>query len=63
MTPRGWLTTGEAGERLGVSAGDVTGMILDGELPGRPASDYSRLLVREADVEEYLTRHPQTAST
>ena len=52
MTPKGWLTTGEAGERLGVSAGDVTGMILDGELPGRPASDYSRLLVREADVEE-----------
>ncbi len=63
MTPKGWLTTGEAARRLGISAGDVACLVLDGELPGRPASDYSRLLVREADLEEYLARHPQTAST
>lgn len=63
MTEQRWLTTGEAARRLGISSGDVACLVLDGELPGRPASDYSRLLVREADVEEYLARHPQTAST
>jgi hypothetical protein len=63
MTPQGWLTTGEAGRRLGMSAGDVTGLIMDGELPGRPAPDYSRLIVREADVDRYLALHPQGAST
>ena len=63
MTEQRWLTTGEAGRRLGMSAGDVSCLILDGELPGRPAPDYSRLMVREVDVEDYLTKHPQGAST
>ena len=63
MTEQRWLTTGEAARRLDISAGDVACLVLDGELPGRPASDYRRLLVREADLEEYLARHPETAST
>lgn len=63
MTEQRWLTTGEAARRLGISAGDVACLVLDGELPGRPATDYSTLLVREADLEEYLVRHPQAAST
>ncbi|MBL8775284.1 MAG: helix-turn-helix domain-containing protein [Acidimicrobiales bacterium] len=63
MTEQRWLTTGEAAQRLGISSGDVACLVLDGELPGRPASDYSRLLVREVDLEEYLARHPQTTST
>ncbi len=62
MIPKGWLTTGEAGRRLGMSAGDVSCLILDGELPGRPASDHSRLIVREVDVEEYLARQSEGAS-
>lgn len=62
MTTPGWMTTAEVGRVLGISAGDVTGMIFDGELPGRPASDYSRLMVREADLEEYLRRHPEVAA-
>ena len=63
MTEQRWLTTGEAAQRLGISSGDVACLVLDGELPGRPAADYSRLLVREADLDEYLSRHPETAST
>ena len=62
MTATRWLTTAEAGRRLGISAGDVSCLILDGELPGRPASDYSRLMVREVDLEEYLRRHPEVAA-
>ena len=62
MSTSTWLTTPEAGRRLGITAGDVVDLIFDGELPGRPAPDYSRLMVRESDLEEYLRRHPEVAA-
>lgn len=63
MAEKGWLTTGEAARRLGISSGDVACLILDSKLPGRPASDYRGLIIREIDLEEYLARHPEAAST